>query len=323
MSATVQAKGLGRWYGQVVGLNDLDVSIGEGITGLVGPNGAGKSTFLKLIAGELRASRGSLLVLGEQPFANSALYRQLGFCPQQDALYEDLSGLAFVTLLMRLHGFSRSEGRAKAAEALDRVQLTEASQKPMATYSKGMRQRVRLAQAIAHEPKLLVADEPLNGLDPVMRHLMMDLFTELAERGMHVIVSSHVLHEVESMTSEIVLIHRGRLLAQGPVTEVRRLLGRHPHRVQLRARDTRRMAVDLMRMEEVNSVTIEAADQTGAADAQSDDAKPIHASVRIETRALDEFYGEFTKLAARENYGLESLESADESLEAVFEYLVS
>jgi len=306
VSELVLADKVGRWYGQVVGLSELSLSIERGITGLVGPNGAGKSTFLKLVAGEIKPSRGSIRVLGYTPFANREFFRRVGFCPQQEALYDDMTGLQLVTFLMRLHGYGAGEARRRASVALDRVGLKDARTRRVGGYSKGMRQRTKLAQAIAHEPELLVADEPLSGLDPVGRAEMQELFVELGKNGVDLLVSSHVLHEVELMTPNIVLFHRGRLLAQGTVTEVRKLLSRHPRRVEIRAREPRRLAQALLGLGDVSSVKI----------------APENGRIAIETHDVERFFAELTELAARERAGITSLESHDASLEAVFDYLV-
>lgn len=306
MTPIVRAQNLGRWYGEVVGLGDLTVDVGPGITGLVGPNGAGKSTFMKLMVGELRPARGTLEVLGRRPFANRALYRELGFCPQQDALYEHQTGRQFVRDLLRLTGYGRREASQLAVRAMERVGLEEAMDRKVSGYSKGMRQRTRLAQAIAHGPKLVIADEPLTGLDPIARRQVLELFRGLAEDGCSVIISSHVLHEVESLTETMVLIHRGRLLAQGSVREVRRLISRHPSRVRLTARDPRGLASALLELEHVRSVHL------------GGDA----GSLRIETDDIAAFHGAFPALASRTGAGVTRFQSDDASLEAVFDYLV-
>jgi ABC-2 type transport system ATP-binding protein len=303
----IVASGLGRWYGEVIGLGDLTVTIPQGVTGLVGPNGAGKSTFMKLVVGELRPGRGELKVLGHQPFANRELYRRLGFAPQQDALYDHLTGRAFVRELLRISGFPRAEADQRAVHALERLQLSDAMDRPCGGYSKGMRQRVRIAQAIAHGPQFLVADEPLTGLDPLARHVVLELFRELAAEGTSILVSSHVLHELEALTDRMVLIHRGRLLAQGPVRDVRRLLSRHPSRLNVVAREPRRLARALVSLDHVASVRLDADGGT----------------IALETRDLAAFQSDFPAIAARERAGVRSVESADASLEAVFDYLVS
>ena len=306
MTPVIAVQDLGRWYGQVVGLNDLTLEIGEGITGLIGPNGAGKSTLLKLIAGEIRPSRGSLRVLGEVPFANRALFGRLGFCPQQDALYERMTGLQFVSFLVRLSGFSRADAKRMAWRALERVALEDAASRATKTYSKGMRQRVKLAQAIAHEPELLVVDEPLTGLDPIAREALTALFKELASEGKSILLSSHVLHEVESMTREIVLLHRGRLLAQGEVREVRDLLSRHPRRIEFEARAPRRLAGALMELDLVSSIQV----------------SPENSRLLVETSDAGGFFRALTPLVAEGDFGVTGMECGDEDLESVFDYLV-
>lgn len=303
----LDADQLGRWYGLVVGLADLTLTLERGVTGLVGPNGAGKSTFLKLVAGEIRPSRGTLTVLDLEPFANSALFRRAGFCPQQETLYEDMTGLEVVRFLMRLHGFGAAEASSRANEALDRVGLGDARKRRVGGYSKGMRQRTKIAQAIAHGPELIVADEPFNGLDPVGRAEMTTLFAQLGSEGVSVLVSSHVLHEVEALTRQIVLFHRGRLLAQGPVAQVRKLLSRHPRRVELRAREPRKLARALVELDFVASVRV-----------QTDEGR-----VSVETLDLERFFVELTRVVAETKAGVTSLESQDASLEAVFDYLVA
>ncbi len=307
MTAVLVAKDLGRWYGPVVGLNDLSVEMGGGITGLLGPNGAGKSTLLKLVAGEIRPSRGTLEVLGHTPFANRAYFRELGFCPQQDALYGDMTGLQFVTFLTRLHGFSRTEARARAARSLERVHLADAMNRRVRGYSKGMRQRAKLAQAIAHDPRLLVVDEPLTGLDPLARGQTLALFRELADSGVHVLISSHVLHEVESLTQEVLLLHRGRLLAQGSVAEIRKLLNRHPRKVEIEARDARALARAFLETRTVSAVRM-----------TNDDR-----GLALETYDIDRFFEELPRIAAAERAGIQRLETVDAGLEAVFDYLVT
>jgi ABC-2 type transport system ATP-binding protein len=307
VSLLVRAHELGRWYGEVVGLNELSVEIETGVTGLIGPNGAGKSTFMKLLVGEMRPSRGTIEVLGHNPFANRELYRQLGFCPQQDALYEHLSGLQFVTNFLRLSGFDLSQAKQMGARALERVHLGPAMQRRISGYSKGMRQRVKLAQAIAHEPRLIVADEPLTGLDPVARHLVIDLFHELGENGTSVLISSHVLHEVQSLTPRIVLIHRGRLLAQGSVSDVRRLLSRHPRQVHFRAREPRRLAEACLQFDHVGAIRFDPEDER---------------SLFIETRDVEALFQALPAISKQHRLGIQSFESPDANLEAVFDYLV-
>lgn len=306
MSGWIEASDLGRWYGQVVGLNELSVSIEAGITGLLGPNGAGKSTFLKLVAGEIRPSRGALRVLGHEPFANRAYFAELGFAPQQDAFYDDMSGFEFVRFLTRLHGFSAAEATARATRALERVDLAADMRRKIRGYSKGMRQRAKLAQAIAHGPRCLVVDEPLTGLDPLGRAQMLALFREIAAEGVHILISSHVLHEVESLTEEVLLLHRGRLLAHGQLPEIRQLLARHPRKVRLTAAAPRRLACALLASPSVAAARL----------------APDGATIDLETYDIEGFFRALPEIARTERAGIQSMETADAGLEAVFDYLV-
>jgi ABC-2 type transport system ATP-binding protein len=310
VSAVLAAEQLGRYYGQVVGLNELTAEFPPGIVGLVGPNGAGKSTLLRLIVGEIRPSRGSIRVLGQDPFANRELYRHIGFCPQQDALYEDMTGFEIVRLLLRLGGFPAAESKERAERALERLNLTQRMHTRVKTYSKGMRQRVRIAQSLAHDPQLLVLDEPMTGLDPLGRREVLELLRVLGNEGKHVLFSSHILYEVENLTAEIVLLHRGRLLAKGKLHEVRALLSRHPRRVEISARRARALAQALLAWDEVVSVRIGA-------------IQGAEEQLAVETRDVGAFYRRLTERAGAERFGLTAVRSADASLEAVFDYLVA
>ncbi len=219
-AAILSSEHLSKWYGQVIGLNDVTVSVPPGITGLLGPNGAGKSTFMKLITGQLRPSKGGVTVLGEPIWRNPKLYFRVGFCPEQDAFYERMTGLEWVTALVRLNGYSEKEAADAAEKAMTTVDLMDAANKKIGAYSKGMRQRVKLAQAIVHDPEMLILDEPLSGMDPLARRRTMKMIREWARQGKSVLVSSHILHEVESMTSNILLINNGRILAEGNVHQI-------------------------------------------------------------------------------------------------------
>ena len=306
MSAVIEARGVARWYGQVMGVNDLSAEIPPGICALLGPNGAGKSTLIRLITGQLRPFRGEIRVLGVKPFANRTFYRRLGYCPDADAHYGDMTGRDFVTYALRLSGFGGRAARERSAAAIARVGLEGAAGRRIAGYSKGMRQRVKLAQAIAHDPSLLVLDEPMSGLDPVARHQMMQLLRELAASGVDILISSHILHEVESLTDRILLIHRGRILAQGTVPEIRALLHRHPRKVELQVRDGRALAAALMRADDVVATRLDG-------DAQH---------LTVETRDIDAFHRRLPELVARIRPGIRRLTSLDANLEAVFDYLV-
>jgi ABC-2 type transport system ATP-binding protein len=238
----VVAEHVSKWYGQVIGLNDVSVNVPSGITGLLGPNGAGKSTLMKLITGQLKPNTGSLRVLGQPVWANPALYTRLGFCPEQDAFYERMTGMEWVTALVRLNGFSDRAARDAAERALARVDLLQEADKRIGAYSKGMRQRIKLAQAIVHDPEVLILDEPLSGMDPLGRRRTIRMIREWARQGKSILVSSHILHEIESMTTNILLINNGRILAEGNVHQIRDLIDEHPHTVYIRASDPRTLA---------------------------------------------------------------------------------
>ena len=296
---------LSKWYGQVSGLNDVTVAVPTGITGLLGPNGAGKSTFMKLITGQLRPSKGSVRVLGEPIWSNPRLYHRIGFCPEQDAFYDRMTGLDWVTALVRLNGLGPDDARAAASRALDAVDLMDAAGKKIGAYSKGMRQRVKLAQALVHDPDFLILDEPLTGMDPIMRRRTIRQIKEWARAGKSILVSSHILHEVESMTSNILLINNGRIVAEGNVHQIRDLIDTHPHTVFIRAQDPRTVARTLLTDEGVISMRFE----PGA--------------LVVETARPDAFYARLTDLAASGDAGaIDEVTSPDDNLQAVFKYLV-
>ena len=306
MSPVVESHHLSRWYGQVVGLNDVSVEVGPGITGLLGPNGAGKSTFLWLLTGQIRPSQGTVRVYGEDPWRNPALFRRVGFCPETDGFYRDLSGEEFLTVLARLSGLSRKMAHTRAEEVLELVGIRDVRHRRVGTYSKGMRQRLKLAQSLVHEPDLLLLDEPLAGMDPIGRHDVLNLIRRLAGSGKDVILASHVLHEVESVTSRILLIYRGRILAEGDVHEIRALIDRHPHHVRIECDRPRELARRLIAVEDVLSVSVQ----------------PDGSALTIETRRPDEFYALLPGVLAEGDFDVRAVESPDDNLEAVFKYLV-
>jgi ABC-2 type transport system ATP-binding protein len=303
----VTAEHVSKWYGQVIGLNDVTVSVPPGVTGLLGPNGAGKSTFMKLITGQLRPSKGDVKVLGEPIWRNPHLYFQIGFCPEQDAFYDRMTGMEWVRALVRLNGLSDKEAGEAATRALTAVDLMEAADKKIGAYSKGMRQRVKMAQALVHDPQLLILDEPLSGMDPIGRRKTIRLIRDWGRAGKSIIVSSHILHEIESMTSNILLINNGRILAEGDVHQIRDLIDEHPHTVYVRAADPRRIAREFI-------------------NADTDDVRSLkfeEGAVVVETGKPDAFYARLTEMAASGEFGaIEEVTSPDDNLQAVFQYLV-
>ena len=301
----VAAEHLSKWYGQVSGLNDVSVSVPPGITGLLGPNGAGKSTFMKLVTGQLRPSKGQVRVLGEPIWGNAALYQRIGFCPEQDAFYDRMTGREWVSALAGLHGFDERTAAEAAARAIEAVDLAEAADRKIGSYSKGMRQRIKLAQAIAHQPELLILDEPLSGMDPIMRRRTVRQIKEWARGGTSVLVSSHILHEVEAMTSNIVLINNGRIVAEGDVHQIRDLIDEHPHTVSIRTSHPHAVARELLSDEGVVSVRFDPG------------------GLVVETARPDAFYARVTDLAASGQCGpIHEITSPDDNLQAVFKYLV-
>jgi len=303
--AIVSAANVSKWYGQVIGLNDVSVDVPPGITGLLGPNGAGKSTFMKLITGQLKPSKGTVKVLGEPIWGNPHLYFEVGFCPEQDAFYERMTGLEWVTALVRLNGLSDKEADDAAKRALSDVDLMDAANKKIGAYSKGMRQRVKLAQAIVHNPALLILDEPLGGMDPLARRRTIRMIRDWARSGRSVIVSSHILHEIESMTGNILLINNGRILAEGDVHQIRELIDEHPHTVSVRAQEPRALAREFLAFADVRSLKFE------------------EGAVIVETGKPDMFYARLTEMAASGQFGsIDEVTSPDDNLAAVFQYLV-
>jgi ABC-2 type transport system ATP-binding protein len=276
-----------------------------GITGLLGPNGAGKSTFMKLLTGQLKPSKGTIRVFGEPVWGNPALYFRLGFCPEQDAFYERMTGLEWVASLVRLNGLDEAQSGRLAARALELVGLEDAAGKRIGAYSKGMRQRVKMAQAIAHDPELIVLDEPLSGMDPIVRRKTIRMIKDWGREGKSIVVSSHVLHEIESMTSSILLINQGRILAEGDVHHIRELIDEHPHTVYIKAERTRTLAREFLGYDDVVSLRFE------------DEA------IVVETARPDVFYARLTELAASGVLGtIHEVTSPDDNLQAVFKYLV-
>jgi ABC-2 type transport system ATP-binding protein len=277
------------------------------VTGLLGPNGAGKSTLLQLATGQLRPSQGQVQVLGHPTWNNQPLNRYLGLCPEQDAFYEWMTGREFIHNCARLSGLPRREAREATTGVIERVGMTGAMNRAIRGYSKGMRQRIKVAQALVHDPLVLFLDEPLTGTDPLARRDLMDLITRLGAEGKSVLLSSHVLHEVQSVTPNIVLLNRGRLVAEGHVRQIRDLIDKHPHRIVLSCRNRRALAAKLVQYEDVVGVELHRRD----------------GAILVETRSPDAFYGRLAELALEDGTAIDALYSDDDNLEAVFKYLVN
>ncbi len=300
----VETEKLCKWYGRVVGVNEFTVRIPPGVTGLLGPNGAGKSTFIKLLIGALRPSKGTLKVLGQRVWGNRELLARIGYCPEHDGLYDDLTGREFVTMMAQLSGMPAATARQRADEALERLGLTGAAGRALGGYSKGMRQRAKLAQAIVHDPELLLLDEPLTGCDPLARVSIIKLIKDLGGAGKAVLVSSHILHEVEAMTSEILLVYKGQVLAEGNIYRIREMIDGHPHKIRVECSDARGLASQLCASVDVRRI-----------DFLEDGA------LELETPNPDGCYPLIPKLALAHGVKIRALTSPDNNLQAVFEYL--
>jgi len=300
----IQLQELSKWYGEVIGLNNVTADISEGITGLLGPNGAGKSTLMGLALGQLRPSRGQITVLGENPWDNPNVLSRIGYCPEGDAFWPNLTGYQFVLLLARLSGLRSKAARNAAIEAIERTAMTPHAGRAIRGYSKGMRQRIKIAQALVHRPQLLVLDEPMTGADPVARHDLAQLFRDLAGQGVHIVVSSHVLHEVEALTPRILMINHGRIVAQGDVQAVRRALLNRPHAIRVRLAEPRRLAARVAAWDFVSGVSLPAPD-----------------TIILQTQLPEEAYWQLTQVFLDEGLSIAEMSGADDSLEAVFGYL--
>lgn len=306
MTPVVEFNDVSKWYGNVIGVNKLTLRVGPGVTGLLGPNGAGKSTFLQLATGQLRPSQGSVRVLGEPVWNHAALNRRIGLCPEQDAFYEWMTGWDFVFTCARLTGLSRSAARTAAERTIESVAMTLHQGRAIRGYSKGMRQRIKMAQALVHDPEVLFLDEPLTGTDPVARRELMDIITRLSNQGKSVIVSSHVLYEVQALTPNIVLLNHGRLVAEGNVRQIRDLIDTHPHHIKLECDDFRGLAARMVTWDDVEGVRV----------------LPNERALTVETRSPDAFYSRLPALSLEDGLAIKSVYSDDDNLEAVFQYLV-
>ncbi len=303
----IRVEHVSKWYGLVVGVNRISLELEPGVTGLLGVNGAGKSTLLNLMAGLLKPSSGTVVLDGQPIFANPDALRHLGYCPSPDHMYDELTGLDFVAYMGRLSGLSPAEARRRARESCDEVAMGPEAGKRIRSMSKGMRQKVKMAQALVHDPKVLLLDEPLNGMDPPSRAQTIEAIKRWGEEGRCVLVSSHMLHEVEAMTARILLLHHGKLLASGEVPQVREAIASRPMRVFLRCADNRELASELIPWTSVQSVAF------------SGDGN----SLNVEVSDMADFRRRLVDLLAERDMGLEILNPLDDNLAAVFSYLVT
>jgi ABC-2 type transport system ATP-binding protein len=306
MSPVIETRNLSKWYGNVLGLSDVSIDIESGITGLLGPNGAGKSTFMKLITGQLKPNIGSVTIEGQSLRRKADLFARIGFCPEQDSFFEEMTGWQFLNGLLRLQHYDPAERNARAEKALEIVELVSDKDRVIRSYSRGMRQRLKFAQAIAHDPEILFLDEPLNGLDPLGRRKLIRLIKGYGQEGKTVVVSSHVLPEIEAMTNMIILIHQGKIFAQGDIHYIRDLIETHPHIISVKCHDRRRLASRLIGEDYVLKLDF------GAGDNQ----------LLVETRNRDLFFTRLIEVIASLDINVEEITSPDDNLQAVFDYLI-
>ena len=295
-----------KFYGEILGVNRINLQIAPGITSLVGPNGAGKSTLMNLMTGLLRPTRGSIKLLGTPTDQPERLFRKVGYCTQFDSFPRGMTGREFINSFLLVHGYDRKRANELSQVALERVNLTEAADRKVAAYSKGMRQRIRLAQAIAHEPSVLILDEPLNGLDPMVRAETIALFRKLAADGLHLIISSHILHEVDMMSDRVVLLNNGYIVAEGNIHGVRDEMEEHPMQILIRCDQPARLAAYVFAQDHVVEAKLH------------DDRRGLF----VKTRDADRFYLLLNRAVAEGEVNVESVAPVDDDLSAVYQYLI-
>ncbi len=306
MKSVVKAEKLSKWYGNILGISDISLEISPGIKGLLGPNGAGKSTFLKVISGQLKANIGRVTILGEPVFSNYKLFAKIGFCPEYDSFYLDNTGLEQVVFFARLRCFNKIEAVEKAEAAIDRVGLSESKNKLIREYSLGMRQRIKFAGAIVHNPEILMLDEPLRGIDPLWRVNIIQIIKDFEKEGKTVIVASHILPEIEAMTNDIILIHQGKVFAQGDIHSIRDLIDTHPHMISVKCKNFRELAARLIDREFILNVRFDQANR----------------KVTLNTDNRDRFFDLLNRLIVEHNIEVEEILSPDDNLQGVFDYLI-
>ena len=295
-----------KFYGEILGVNRINLTIAPGITSLVGPNGSGKTTLMNLMTGLIQPTRGRIGVLGISPSDPQTLFRKVGYCGQFDSFPKGMTGYDFVKSFLLVHGYHPKAAEEKTWQAIERVGLVDAADRKVAGYSKGMRQRIRLAQSIAHEPAVMILDEPLNGLDPMARAETIRLFRELAREGLHLIISSHILHEVDMMSDRVVLINNGYILAEGGVSGVREEIEDHPMQIMVRCDRPQELAARVFTADSVVEAQLH----------------PDRHGLFIKTKDADAFYLLMNRIAVESGLTIESVMPVDDDLSAVYHYLI-
>ncbi|MEK7487183.1 MAG: ABC transporter ATP-binding protein [Planctomycetota bacterium] len=303
MTMVVEAIQLSKWFKTVRGISDISFQFEGGILGLLGPNGAGKSTLLKLLSGQAKPTQGEIYIFGERIWNNPSMMKRIGFSPEQDDFYDWQTGHDFLQFLARLSDIPNENIENQVRKALELTQLTENGNRLIRQYSKGMRQRLKVAQALLHDPDLIILDEPLNGTDPVGRYQLIDLLKNLAKQGKHIIISSHILHEVDAMTQNILLLLNGHVKASGNTSELRKLFGEKPTKIHLVCAQERELATILVKFPFIQSLQIQPKELT------------------IETLDLQAFYQQLTEIVLTTSLQIQEIRVPDEDLESIFKYL--
>ena len=293
-----------KWYGQVVGLNDVSIAISGGVTGVLGMNGAGKSTLFKLLCGRIKPNQGTLRLFGINPWQSTSPFSKIGYVSESERLHDWMTGLEFVSTFARLHGLSREEAVKQSERVIEFVGLTDVMNKRIGKYSKGMRQRIKIAHALVNDPELIILDEPLQGCDPLARTTIMNVIRELGAQGRTVLVSSHILQEIERITEQIVILHRGRLLALGNLHAIRSMLDEHPHSIRLTCDNPRGIAHSLVENDLVDGLVFE-----------NDE------SLVISTHHLGEMHAQLPAVIHESGVRVTGIDNPDDNLESILQYL--
>ena len=301
---TILLDHVSKWYGSIVGLNDVSIAISGGVTGILGMNGAGKSTLFKLLTGKLKPSQGTVRLFGIDPWQSTSPFGRIGYVSESEKMYDWMTGLEFVSTMARLHGMTREEAVKESERVIEFVGMSVAMNKRIGKYSKGMRQRIKIAHALVNDPELIVLDEPLQGCDPLARTTIMNVIRELGAQGRTVLVSSHILQEIERITEQIVILHRGKLLALGNLHAIRSMLDEHPHSIRLTCEDPREISSHLVSEEQVFGLQFESSE-----------------NLTIKTRDLGKMHAKLPSLIKKSGVRVTGIENPDDNLESILQYL--
>ncbi len=306
MKPVIEAESLSKWYGNVLGVSEISIKITPGIKGLLGPNGAGKSTFMKLLSGQLKPNIGTVKILEQPMFSNYKIFSHIGYCPEHECFYQGNTGWEQVEFMAKLHGYSKKEVAERTEKAIDRVGLLDSKDKLIREYSLGMRQRLKLATAIVHEPEILLLDEPLKGIDLLWRIKIVQLIKEFEKEGKTIIMASHILPEVEAMTNDIILIHQGKVFAQGDIHYIRDLLDSHPHMISVDCTMPRKLAELMIASECIQSIHF----------------MPTSTKMTFNTTKRDVFFDLLSRVIVEHELDVREITAPDDNLQSVFDYLV-